>query len=145
MGRKEWFIWNGQNPRIKFSKLQLPKEKGGTSLPCLESYYAAPQLRYLVNWCNPHYDAKWKDLDQSQQDIALQSLIGDRSLYTIHSEKLNCWTKVPMNIWFKQCKKLKLEKYAQILRWVAHVSNFKPAQMDERYKHWTFKGITAYC
>ena len=41
------FIWKGQNPRIKLSTLELPKEKGGTSLPCLESYFKAAQHRYL--------------------------------------------------------------------------------------------------
>lgn len=68
------FTWKGQKPRVRFSTLQLPKEKGGMSLPCLEDYYKAAQLRYLVNWCNPHCMAKWKELDQSQLDIPLPSL-----------------------------------------------------------------------
>lgn len=50
---REWnkhisrFIWNKQRPRVKFSTLQLPEEKGGKALPSLRDYYLAAQLRPL--------------------------------------------------------------------------------------------------
>ena len=38
----EWisrFIWQGKQPRIRFSILQLRKESGGMALPCLRNYF----------------------------------------------------------------------------------------------------------
>lgn len=54
------FIWNGKRPRIKYSTLQLGKEKGGMGLPKLKDYYRAAQLRPIIMWCDKDYNAKWK-------------------------------------------------------------------------------------
>lgn len=56
------FIWAKSKPQIRFKTLQLPKDKGGRALPCLEDYCKAAQLRFLVSWCDPECDAKWKEL-----------------------------------------------------------------------------------
>ena len=74
------FIWGKQKPRIRFQTLQLPKDKGGRALPCLQDYYEAAQLRTLVYWCDPMYEAKWKDLEQGQIKIPLQALLGNKTL-----------------------------------------------------------------
>ena len=94
----------GKRPRIQFKTLQLSKEKGGRSLPCLTDYYKAAQLRPLACCCNPVYIAKWKDLETSQLDIPLQSILGSKTLYGQHVKSLNQWTKVPLRIWFKECR-----------------------------------------
>lgn len=57
------FIWNGKRPRIKYSTLQLGKEKGGMGLPKLNNYYRAAQLRPIIMWCDKDYNAKWKDIE----------------------------------------------------------------------------------
>lgn len=68
---KEWdkwimrFIWQGKKSRILYRTLQLPKERGGLSLPSLKDYYIAAQLRPIVCWCNPDYKARWKQIDFS--------------------------------------------------------------------------------
>lgn len=49
------FIWAGKKPRVKFKTLQLPKDKGGLGIPCLQDYYRATQIRNLVGWCKPGY------------------------------------------------------------------------------------------
>lgn len=59
------FIWGKQKPQIRFQTLQLPKDKGGMALPCVEDYYKAAQLRFLVCWCYPECDTKWKDSEQN--------------------------------------------------------------------------------
>lgn len=41
------------------------------SPPCLEGYYKAAQLKYLVCWCIDNYDAKWKELEFNQLDFPL--------------------------------------------------------------------------
>lgn len=139
------FIWGKQRPRIKFQTLQLPKNKGGRALPCLEDYYKAAQLRSLVYWCDPKYEAKWKDLEQNQIEVPLQALVGDRTLQEKYLENLNTWTTVPLNIWYKQLKKGRIERNARILRWIAYDTEFTPAKLDNRFKHWITKGITSYC
>ena len=121
------FIWKGLKPRVRYNTLQLPKEKGGLSLPNMEHYYKSAELRYLIYWCNPCYNTKWKIVDLSQLDIPLQTLLGDRNLYSSVKENLNCWTKTPLNIWLGECRKLKMENHIKILRWVAHDKDFKPA------------------
>lgn len=140
------FIWAGKRPRIQFKTLQLAKEKGGRSLPCLSDYYKAAQLRPLACCCNPNYTAKWKDLEISQLDIPLQSILGSKTLYELHSDGLNQWSKTCLRIWFKECKSLPaLERQSRLLRWVAFDPEFKPSRIDERFKHWFSRGITAYC
>ena len=90
------------------------------SLPCLEDYYKAAQLQYLVYWYINDYEAKWKELEINQLDIPLQSLLGNTKAKTIYLEKLSTFTMVPLKIWFKECKNLKLERKARMLRWVEH-------------------------
>lgn len=51
--------------------------------------YKAAQLRYLVCWCNDDYDAMIKELGLNQLDIPLQSLLGDKTLKIMYSDKLN--------------------------------------------------------
>ena len=82
------FIWKGQKPKVRLKTLQLPKKEGGMSLPCLEDYYKAAQLRYLVCWCSQDYEAKWKELEFSQLDIPLQSILGDKNEHTLRETKL---------------------------------------------------------
>ncbi len=139
------FIWGKQKPRIRFQTLQLPKDRGGRALPCLEDYYKAAQLRSLVYWCDLKYEAKWKDLEQNQIEIPLQALPGERTLQKKYLEKLNTWTTVPLNIWYKQLKNEKFETNARILRWIAYDQEFTPAKLDNRFKHWITKGVASYC
>lgn len=73
--------------------LQLPKEKAGLSLPCLEDYYKAAQLKYLVCWCINEYYAKWKEFEFHQLDILLPSILGDKNAKIMYSNKLSNWTK----------------------------------------------------
>lgn len=140
------FIWPGKRPRIQFKTLQLSKEKGGRSLPCLFDYFKAAQLRPLVCCCNPNYTAKWKDFEISQLNIPLQSLLGSKPLYEQHLTKLNQWSKTCFYIWFKECKSSPpLERQSRLLRWVAFDPEFIPARIDGRFKYWVGTGITAYC
>lgn len=139
------FIWGKQKPRIRFQTLQLPKDKGGMALPCLEDYYRAAQLRSLVCWWDPVCDAKWKDLEQSQISIPLQSILGEKTLLKKHLKELSNLMAAPLNIWHKLLKNKEFERNARILRWVKYDTEFAPAGLDGRFKHWTNSGITSYC
>ena len=90
----------------------------------------------------PILQYQMENLEWSQLDIPIQSLLGDRNLYLLHKQNLSGWTKTPLNIWFSECCKNKLENHIKIWRWVAHDKDFKPAQMDGRFKQWLSKGIT---
>lgn len=79
-------IWQGRKLQIKFRILQLPKDKGGLSLPNLRNYYRAAQMKTLVDICNPSYIAKWKEIEcQISSDIPLPSII---ALSTIDMDSL---------------------------------------------------------
>ena len=101
---REWnkhisrFIWNKQKPRVKFSTLQLPEDRGGKALPSLRDYYLAAQLRPLIYWCNSSYVAKWKTMDLSLTDAPIQSLLGcvgmEKKILHTESQWVNCSLKV---------------------------------------------------
>lgn len=42
------FLWQGKRPRIGYSTLQIPKDRGGMALPNLKEYFQAAQLRPLL-------------------------------------------------------------------------------------------------
>ena len=93
------FIWAKQRPRIRFQTLQLPKDKGGRALLCLEDYYRAAQLCFLVGWCDPKCDAKWKELEQIFICEPLPSVLGDKTLlkkYLLVDRPTN-WIETPLN------------------------------------------------
>lgn len=69
------FIWNGKKPRIRYTTLQLPKDKGGMSLPNLEEYYYAAQMRSLTCWCTQGYQARWKDIETKVMDLPIPALL----------------------------------------------------------------------
>ena len=148
---KEWnrtisrFIWQNKKPRVRYKTLHLPKERGGMSLPCLEDYYKAAQLQYMVYWCMEDYGARWKELELNQLDIPLQSLLGDKALKNTYWSTLNNPTKTSLNIWFKEVRNSKLERRARLLRWVEYDRDFLPAQLDTGFKKLTRKGISSYC
>ena len=84
-------------------------------------------------------------METSQLDILLKSILGSKILYGQHDKSLNQWTKVPLRIWFKECKSPLLERRSRLLRWVAFDPDFRPARIDGRFKYWHRIGITSYC
>ncbi len=130
---------------MRFNTLQLPKDQGGRGLPSLDDYYKAAKLRHLVCWCNDEYSAKWKDFEQSQLELPLQVLLGDRNFQQTQLHKLNCLTKIPLEIWYKELRNSKIERQGRILRWVEYDLQFKPARLDLRFKQWSLQGITSFC
>lgn len=50
-------------PRIRYSTLQLYKDKGGLVLPNLTKYLFAAEIIPIVYWCTPSYVAKGKEIE----------------------------------------------------------------------------------
>ncbi len=87
------FIWQGKKPRVIFKTLQLSKERGGVALPCLHKYFWAAQLRLIVCWCNPEYQARWKRIEIGWFDeIPIQAITADKNV--IKNKRGNQWIEV---------------------------------------------------
>lgn len=138
------FIWEGKKPRIRYNTLQLPREEGGMALPCLRDFYVAAQLTPLILWCNPEYEANWKDIELSISGRPVQSLLGCPSVIKDLPNLQNQWVYFSLNVWSDFVKKFQIQKEIKILRWPAFDPDFKPASLDSKYRQWTRYGITSY-
>lgn len=94
------------------------------SLPCLQGYYYAAQLRPLICLCSPSYYAGWKEVEGTEiKGIPLMALLTDR----------NSWNRI--------LQASKLEQLSRILRWCGYDSDFPPNTLDMRLKSWDSKGL----
>ena len=114
-------------------------------LPKLKEYYYAAQLRPVYCWCRSEFRAKWKDIEREVNQIPIQHFIGDNKLYKELKNKMDRTTVHTLGLWFKILKVYKIQNDINILKWVAHDKNFKPAMYDPGFKHWVTKGITTWC
>lgn len=140
------FIWQGKRPRVRLKTLQLSKEKGGVSLPCLKDYYISAQFRTLVCWCNPDYQARWKEIEMNlSADCPLQARLGDKKLIKNLIQQDNQWINLPLKLWLNFITKYKLWKEVKILRWAPHDLDFTPSKIDASFQTWPDRGLSAYC
>uniref|UniRef100_A0A3B5ADU2 Reverse transcriptase zinc-binding domain-containing protein n=1 Tax=Stegastes partitus TaxID=144197 RepID=A0A3B5ADU2_9TELE len=139
------FIWESKKPRVRYTTLQLPKDKGGMALPNLKNYFYASQLRPLLYWCNDEYISRWKDIETSIPQYPIQASIGEREIPPQIKGQLNLFTTFTLEIWYSTVKKLKLKKEQGLLKWIAFDEKFYPGKLDPTFKSWTKKGITAIC
>uniref|UniRef100_A0A3B3XJ11 Reverse transcriptase domain-containing protein n=1 Tax=Poecilia mexicana TaxID=48701 RepID=A0A3B3XJ11_9TELE len=148
---REWdkhfsrFIWSNKRPRVRYSTLQLPGGRGGMGLPCLVDYYLSAQIRPLVCWCNPAYDAKWKDIELSLMDVPIQSVLGCLDGLPQVYQLQNLCLNLSLKKWAEVVKKFNLLKQIEILSWPAYHPRFLPAAVDHKYRRWAKQGITAFC
>uniref|UniRef100_A0A096LQF6 Reverse transcriptase domain-containing protein n=1 Tax=Poecilia formosa TaxID=48698 RepID=A0A096LQF6_POEFO len=148
---REWdkhfsrFIWSNKRPRVRYSTLQLPGGRGGMGLPCLVDYYLSAQIRPLVCWCNPAYDAKWKDIELSLMDVPIQSVLGCLDGLPQVYQLQNLCLNLSLKKWAEVVKKFNLLKQIGILSWPAYHPRFLPAAVDHKYRRWAKQGITAFC
>uniref|UniRef100_A0A8C6SP44 Reverse transcriptase domain-containing protein n=1 Tax=Neogobius melanostomus TaxID=47308 RepID=A0A8C6SP44_9GOBI len=139
------YIWLGKKPRVRYSTLQLSKEKGGLSLPCLRDYYHSAQLRPLVCLCDPLFRSRWKDIEErASNGPPIQAMIADDKLQSHLKDPDNPWIKSVFKIWNGVCKENKLGKAKMMLRWCAFDTQFPPNSNDKRFQEWTSRGLTSY-
>ena len=141
------FIWDGKRPRIRYSTLQLPKDKGGMALPNLKEYFHAAQICPLLNWCSSDYIAKWKNIEIQGFSTPIQTNIGERKIRTnIKTEiDLHPITSFTLDIWYTIVKQLKIGKELSLLKWIAYDEEFRPGRLDLRFRRWVELGVTAMC
>lgn len=139
------FVWAGKKPRVRFKTLQLAKDRGGLALPSLCDYYKAAQLRFLVGWCNPSYESRWKDIECSlSKKYPLGMLIGDCSLVNQITDLGNPWITCSLDIWNNVTKKHSIRQNIGILKWFAYDLSFAPSVQDKHFLVWTDKGLSTY-
>lgn len=148
---REWdrhlsrFIWNNKRPRVRYSTLQLPGERGGMALPCLKDYFLSAQLRPLWCWCNPVYEAKWKAIELSLMDIPIQSALGCLSRISEVFQLQNQCVSFSMKLWLQVVKRFNLHREMKLLCWPAYDPHFLPAALDHRYRRMARQGISSLC
>lgn len=139
------FIWEGKRPRVRFSTLQLPKDKGGMALPNLKFYFYAAQLRFVCCWCDPGYFAKWKEIESCTDGYQIQTLLGEDSIPNDIRDCLSPITRFTIETWYKVVKQFKLNRERKVLKLIYLDQEFKPAKHDSTFKIWSNKGVTALC
>lgn len=139
------FIWQGKKPRVRFKTLQLPKKEGGMAVPHLRNYFYSTQIKPLLNLCNPEYNARWKDIEKTLiKDSPIQAVLGNKEIKQTISKLKNPWLKFQLKIWNTIKTDYKLLDKLWFIRWIAYDPDFKPNQLDLRFKTWTSKGISTY-
>lgn len=65
------FLWRHKKPRVKFTLLARPKERGGMGLPHFHNYYLASHLTRVIDW---HCHDKSKDWVQLEEALTSSTL-----------------------------------------------------------------------
>lgn len=135
------FIWQGKKPRVRFKTLQLSKERGGMALPNFKDYFYSPQVGPLINLCNQDYHARWKDIELSLiKDPPLLAVLGNKDLEKCVNKLQNPRTKLQIKTWNSIKDTYNLHDKLGIIRWCAYDPDFKPNQLDLRFKKLDNKG-----
>lgn len=112
------------------------------ALPCLLDYHLSAQLRPLVCWCNPVYEAKWKDIELSLLDFPIQSVLGCLDRLPQVYQLQNLCVSSSLKKWVKT---FHLSKQIRVLIWPAYRPCFLPASIDHKFRTWAKQGITSFC
>lgn len=59
------FLWRYSPPNIKYSRLTLPKSRGGIGLPDLHKYYIAHHLTRIADWNLHAFKKSWVSLEKA--------------------------------------------------------------------------------
>lgn len=53
-----------------------------------------------MNWCDPHYNAPWKDMENyTTKNIPVQAILADNNLRQYIDTLEDPWTKLTLNVW----------------------------------------------
>lgn len=115
------------------------------SLPCLQDYYHAAQLRSLVCLCSPTYTATWKEIEiMTLNGIPVTALLSDNKLLEEQDIPDDSITGSFLKSWQAIVKICRLGEASKIIRCCAYDSDFAPNRIDDRFKIWISKGLTTY-
>uniref|UniRef100_A0A3B3HLW5 Reverse transcriptase domain-containing protein n=1 Tax=Oryzias latipes TaxID=8090 RepID=A0A3B3HLW5_ORYLA len=135
------FIWEGKKPRVKLKTLQ--KERGGLGLPSFREYYLAAQLRYIVCWCTTEYYSKWKQIELTYSKCPPQARLGEKIQIEITEQ--NPIIETTLKIWWSMVNKYDIGGDYKLLIWPSQSQKYRTGQMDNIFKKWSDRGMTAVC
>lgn len=61
------FIWAHKKPRVRFSRLTKPKDKGGMGIPDFRAYYMASHITRIIDW---HCHSTFKDWVEIEEKLS---------------------------------------------------------------------------
>lgn len=73
-------------------------------MPNLWEYYYSTQIRYIVYWCSPDYQASWKHIELGTEIFQPQAKLGEKQNFfqkeenTIAQETLKIWNEIVKKI-----------------------------------------------
>lgn len=103
-------------------------------------------MRALLCWCNPTYNAQWKDIECSViPDFHIKAALPHNNLQQCIDRLENLWVKSSLKVWRSLIRKHKLVEDINILSWCGYDSDFTPNKFDNGFKVWIKKGITSLC
>ena len=75
------------------SKLYSWQKKKGDGVYPLSETFLATQIRTIVYWCNPKYNAQWKSIEEKMCSTPIQAVIVDNNLQNYINSIENPWVK----------------------------------------------------
>ena len=116
-----------------------PQKKGEMAIPHLKYCFYSTQIGPLLNFRNQEHNARWKDIEKTLiKDLPIQAVLGNKDLDLIINKLKNPWLKFQIKIWNIIKVQYKLLHKLWIRRWNAHYPEFKPNQLDSRFKTWIY-------
>lgn len=102
------FLWEGKRPRIKLTKLFLPRDKGGLGLPGARLYYISFEMAKLALYWTGKYNLDWAiiEISLSFPFISIELLSQNSSRISnpimLHSKEV--WMKMHKMLKLSHCK-----------------------------------------
>ena len=112
-------------------------------VPCLRDYFYSIQIRPLLNLYKQ--DARWKDIENILiKDFPIQAVLGNKESGRIIDILKNPQLRFQLKVRNTNETEYKLLDKLWIIRWSAYDHDFKPNQLDLRFKTWIDKGSRTF-
>lgn len=130
------FIWNGKNPRIKYSILTASKEKGGLRVPDPHMYYIAIHLVRILSSIRKSGKKDWCGLEQGWGKYPLESALWEEGWVKKKERDQHILVTTTLKTWHKNKLALKLTELPFVLQPLICNPNFPPSMEKGVYERW---------
>lgn len=102
------FILEGKKARVRYTTLQVSKDKGGKALPNFKKYFYAAQIKPIINWCHDSFLDRWKEIETYIPGYHIQTHLGEKVLPE-HMSMIDPITVFTLETWLNLIRQLKLK------------------------------------